>query len=106
MKKKIVEPLPELSPSRSSAGDGAINPADIDSHERLLAKAFTATEEASSVAAAPLDEIDETVTVTVSSPTARRNARQAALEGRGKDGRRLKRSTTKLFRSIDHRSGF
>jgi hypothetical protein len=46
MKKKIVEPLPELSPSRSSAGDGAINPADIDSHERLLAKAFTATEEA------------------------------------------------------------
>ena len=57
-------------------------------------------------AAAPLDEIDETVTVTVSSPTARRNARQAALEGRGKDGRRLKRSTTKLFRSIDHRSGF
>jgi hypothetical protein len=104
MKKKIVEPLPELSPSRSSAGDGAINPADIDSHERLLAKAFTATEAAA--AAAPLDEIDETVTVTVSSPTARRNARQAALEGRGKDGRRLKRSTTKLFRSIDHRSGF
>ena len=105
MKKKIVEPLPELSQSRSSAGDGTINPADIDSHERLLAKAFTATEEAAA-AAAPLDEIDETVTVTVSSPTARRNARQAALEGRGKDGRRLKRSTTKLFRSIDHRSGF